>query len=298
MLETFGYLEELHQAVLACRDVNPKIPIIAQVTIDEDGNCLDGSDPETFAARLTEWNVDVLGINCSVGPGRHAGRHRTGASGDFPAAGRAAKRRHAALGRRTKYLSLFARIHGELHAKIRGCGSAVDRRMLWHHARSYPRHEVGFARARSARQDRGSEAIHSASAPSGPASIPMAERSRLGAKIAAGEFVTMVEIVPPKGIDIKKEIEGAKFVKSVGVDAVNIPDSPRASARMSNQALSLLMQQAVGIEAVLHYTCRDRNVLWHSVRPAGSGGNRNQQSDLHHRRSPEDGELSRCHGGF
>jgi homocysteine S-methyltransferase len=68
MLETFGYLEELHQAVLACRDVNPKIPLVAQVTIDEDGNCLDGSDPETFAARLTEWNVDVLGINCSVGP--------------------------------------------------------------------------------------------------------------------------------------------------------------------------------------------------------------------------------------
>src|SRR5260370_32593180 len=71
----------------------------------------------------------------------------------------------------------------------------------------------------------------------------------------------MVEIVPPKGIDIRKEIEGAKFVKSVGVDGVNIPDSPRASARMSNQALALLMQQEVGIEAILHYTCRDRNVL-------------------------------------
>ena len=68
MLETFGYVEELHQAVLACRDVNPNLPIVAQVTIDEDGNCLDGSDPESFAARLTEWNVDVLGINCSVGP--------------------------------------------------------------------------------------------------------------------------------------------------------------------------------------------------------------------------------------
>ena len=68
MLETFGYVEELHQAVLACRDVNPKIPIVAHVTIDEDGNCLDGSDPEAFAARLTEWNVDVIGINCSVGP--------------------------------------------------------------------------------------------------------------------------------------------------------------------------------------------------------------------------------------
>ena len=114
---------------------------------------------------------------------------------------------------------------------------------------------------RSARACRHSEVVHSAAAPSAPASIPLDERSNSGAKIAAGEFVTMVEIVPPKGIDIRKEIEGAKFVKSVGVDGVNIPDSPRASARMSNQALALLMQQAVEIEAILHYTCRDRNVL-------------------------------------
>jgi homocysteine S-methyltransferase len=71
----------------------------------------------------------------------------------------------------------------------------------------------------------------------------------------------MVEIVPPKGIDIRKEIDGARFVKSVGVDGINIPDSPRASARMSNQALSLLIQRDVGIEAIMHYTCRDRNVL-------------------------------------
>src|SRR5882762_6022941 len=68
MLETFGYVEELHQAVLASREVNPKIPVVASVTVDEDSNCLDGSDPEAFAARLTEWKVDVLGINCSVGP--------------------------------------------------------------------------------------------------------------------------------------------------------------------------------------------------------------------------------------
>jgi homocysteine S-methyltransferase len=71
----------------------------------------------------------------------------------------------------------------------------------------------------------------------------------------------MVEVVPPLGIDVRKELEGSRFLKSVGVDAVNIPDSPRASARMSNQALSLLMQREAGIEAILHYTCRDRNVL-------------------------------------
>jgi homocysteine S-methyltransferase len=89
----------------------------------------------------------------------------------------------------------------------------------------------------------------------------MKERSQLGAKLANGEFVTMVEIVPPKGTDVSKELDGGRFLKSVGVDAINIPDSPRASARMSNQALCLLMKDHVGIEPVLHYTCRDRNVL-------------------------------------
>ena len=93
------------------------------------------------------------------------------------------------------------------------------------------------------------------------ATVPLAERSRIGAKIAAGEFVTMVEIVPPKGTDATKELEGARFLKSVGIDGINIPDSPRASARMSNQALCLLTQQQAGIETLLHYTCRDRNVL-------------------------------------
>jgi methionine synthase / methylenetetrahydrofolate reductase(NADPH) len=92
--------------------------------------------------------------------------------------------------------------------------------------------------------------------------VPALEtRSRLGAKIASGEFVAMVEIVPPKGFDASKEIEGARYLKSVGIDCINIPDSPRASARMSNQALSILIQQQVGVETIMHYTCRDRNVL-------------------------------------
>jgi homocysteine S-methyltransferase len=115
---------------------------------------------------------------------------------------------------------------------------------------------VGEARAKATPSKTQSEAAVNAA----PA-VPLGKRSKLGAKIAAGEFLTMVEIVPPKGTDIHKEVEGARFLKSVGVDAINIPDSPRASARMSNQALSLLVQQEVGIEAILHYTCRDRNVL-------------------------------------
>ena len=71
----------------------------------------------------------------------------------------------------------------------------------------------------------------------------------------------MVEIVPPKGTDFRKEITGARYLMEAGIDGINIPDSPRASARMSNLALCILVQQQVGIETILHFTCRDRNVL-------------------------------------
>jgi homocysteine S-methyltransferase len=93
------------------------------------------------------------------------------------------------------------------------------------------------------------------------APAPLAQRSAVGRKLATGEFVTLVEIVPPKGVDFRKEVEGARYLKAAGIDAINIPDSPRASARMSNLALCILVQQQVGIETVLHFTCRDRNVL-------------------------------------
>jgi methionine synthase I (cobalamin-dependent)/5,10-methylenetetrahydrofolate reductase len=261
MLETFGYVEELHQAVLACRDVDAKIPIVAQVTIDEDGNCLDGSDPKAFAARLSEWNVDVLGINCSVGPVAMLDAiERVRAVTSLPLAAQPnAGMPRSVEGRNIylcspEYMASYARKFVAAGVQLIGgcCGTTPD------HIRAMK----SALRVREARgKTAATEAIHSGVGPSPPASIPLAKRSQLGAKIAAGEFVTMVEIVPPKGIDIRKEIEGAKFVKSVGVDGVNIPDSPRASARMSNQALALLMQQEVGIEAILHYTCRDRNVL-------------------------------------
>jgi homocysteine S-methyltransferase len=90
---------------------------------------------------------------------------------------------------------------------------------------------------------------------------PLGERSRIGALVAEGTFVTLVEIVSPRGIDCSKEIEGARLLALRGVHAINVPDSPRASARMSAQSLCIQIQQHTGIETVLHYTCRDRNVL-------------------------------------
>jgi len=90
---------------------------------------------------------------------------------------------------------------------------------------------------------------------------PLGARSHIGALVAQGDFVTLVEIVPPRGIDCTKEIEGAQLLAQLGVHAINVPDSPRASARMSAQSLCIQIQQHTGIETVLHYTCRDRNIL-------------------------------------
>jgi methionine synthase / methylenetetrahydrofolate reductase(NADPH) len=260
ILETFGYIEELHQAVLAARDVAPKLPLVAQVTIDEDANCLDGSTPETFTPRLEEWGVDVIGCNCSVGPVAMLDAvERVRALTSLPLSAqpnagvpRSVEGRNIYLCS-PEYMASYARKFVAAGVRLIGgcCGTTPDHIRVMKSAL-----RVGEARSKIAKpHDAGG------SKPVPAPALALDKRSRVGAKLASGEFVSMVEIVPPKGIDIRKEIEGARFLRSVGVDAINIPDSPRASARMSNQALSLLIQQEVGIEAVLHYTCRDRNVL-------------------------------------
>ena len=261
MFETFGYLEELHQAMLAAKDVGAKLPLIVQVTIDEDGNCLDGSDPETFTPRLEEWGADVIGCNCSVGPVAMLDAiERVRAVTSLPLAAqpnagipRSVEGRNIYLCS-PEYMASYARKFIAAGVRVVGgcCGTTPDHIRVMKAAL-----RVGEARGKAVSSSVGG----GTAAPVLSPVQSLEERSALGAKLARGEFVTMVEVVPPKGTDIRKELEGSRFLKSVGVDAVNIPDSPRASARMSNQALSLLVQREAGIDAILHYTCRDRNVL-------------------------------------
>ena len=261
MFETFGYLEELHQAMLAAKDVGAKLPLVVQVTIDEDGNCLDGSTPENFTPRLEEWGADVIGCNCSVGPVAMLDAiERVRAATSLPLSAqpnagipRSVEGRNIYLCS-PEYMASYARKFVAAGARIVGgcCGTTPDHIRVMKSAL-----RAGEARGKMASVQVGGSAAAPLTAPV----QPLEERSNLGAKLARGELVTMVEVVPPKGTDIGKELEGSRFLKTVGVDAVNIPDSPRASARMSNQALSLLVQREAGIEAILHYTCRDRNVL-------------------------------------
>jgi homocysteine S-methyltransferase len=257
VLETFGYLEELHQAILAAREVSPRLPVVAQVTIDEDGNCLDGSSPEHYGRQLQDWGADVVGINCSVGPVpvlEALERVRTVTTVPLSAQPNAGMPR--SVDGRTIFLS-----SPEYMASYAGKFVGIGVSLIGGCCGTTPKH-IHEMKSRLK-----GKSIPTPSAPR-PVVIehpvdppPLEERSRLGRRLVEGEFIVMVEIVPPKGTEGTKEIEGSRYLKSVGIDAVNIPDSPRASARLSNQALCLMVAQQVGIEPILHYTCRDRNVL-------------------------------------
>jgi methionine synthase / methylenetetrahydrofolate reductase(NADPH) len=261
MLETFGYLEELHQAILAAREVAPDKLLVAQVTIDEDGNCLDGASPETFTTKLHEWGPDVIGCNCSVGPvAMLEAIERIRRLTDKPLAAqpnagipRSIEGRNIYLCS-PEYMASYARKFVNAGVNLVGgcCGTTPE------HIKSM---KSALRMSDAKGKPGGFRVITEAKRESSITPPPLAQRSNLGKKLGAGEFVTLVEIVPPKGIDFRKEVEGAKFLKAAGIDAINIPDSPRASARMSNMALCLLVQQQAGIETVLHFTCRDRNVL-------------------------------------
>ena len=259
IIETMPALNEAHEALTAAREVAPDLPVLVMVTVDDESNCLDGSSPEHAAALLTEWGAGAIGVNCSTGPATvltaiEAMRKATTLPiAAMPNAGmpRAVEGRNIYLCS-PEYMASFARKAIAAGAQIVGgcCGTT-------------PNH-IRAMRSAMRAIDAQARVVVSGAAPeinteTPPA--PLGQRSRIGALIEQGSFVTLVEIVPPRGIDCVKEIEGARLLAGMGVHAINVPDSPRASARMSAQSLCIQIQQHTGIETVLHYTCRDRNIL-------------------------------------
>jgi methionine synthase / methylenetetrahydrofolate reductase(NADPH) len=259
IIETMPALNEAREALVAAREMAPDLPVLAMVTVDDESNCLDGSSPEQAAARLTEWGAGAIGVNCSTGPATvltaiEAMRKATSLPlAAMPNAGmpRAVEGRNIYLCS-PEYMASFARKAIAAGAQFVGgcCGTTPN------HIRAM----------RSAMRALDAQARVEGSGPAPDLNTetppsPLGERSRIGALIEQGSFVTLVEIVPPKGINCVKEIEGARLLAGLGVHAINVPDSPRASARMSAQSLCIQIQQHTGIETILHYTCRDRNIL-------------------------------------
>lgn len=262
ILETFSDLNELQEAVKAAREAaGPEMVVVAQVTIDDYGNLADGTDTETYARRLQEMPCDVVGYNCGVGPKitlesvERLMRFTTKPVSAMPNAGHPAR----VEGRNIylcspEYMAQYARRLLWAGVRIVGgcCGTTPEHiKAIRAEARSLqPEHkklkvtiEEPTAKAQALSK------------------IPMAQKSSLGAKLAAGKFVAFVEILPPRGVDASKEIAGAKLCAANGIDCINVPDGPRASSRMSAQVACQLIEREAGIETVLHFCCRDRNIL-------------------------------------
>ncbi len=264
VLETFSDLSEIQQAINAVRELCD-LPIIAQMTIKTDGKTVFGADVEIVAQRLEQYGADVIGLNCGVGPTHiltALEKMRSATTKKLAAQPNAGLPRDV-QGRQfymssPEYMSKFAKRFIKAGASFVGgcCGTTPQHIKLI----------ADSVRAHSPRQFRTNQNITESAkvdelTPVDIQVVPVEERSKWARKVARGEFVTSVEVLPPKGVDARKTLDSIRLLVDAGVDAVNIPDGPRAQTRMSAQATAILVEQQVGIEAVLHYCCRDRNLL-------------------------------------
>ena len=268
LLETFSDLEEIRQAIEGCHAASD-LPVVAQVTIQPNGETTYGDQPEHIAEAVGAMGVEAIGLNCSVGPAiilaaiqKMAGVTELPLSA-VPNAGLPQE----VHGRKIyladpEYMAGYARQLVQAGVRIVGgcCGTtpahiremATQIRVV---AQRAPRVRVGptdGGESPASATVRGEEATEPA---------PIADRSAWGRKLAAGEMATSVEILPPRGTDASGMLESCRWLKGAGVDAVNVPDGARAMMRMGVIAASALIEREIGIETVVHYCCRDRNLL-------------------------------------
>jgi len=259
--ETFRLVEELVQGIRAVRELNADIPIMAQVTINSEGNLLSGESLERFAEEMARYKVDVIGLNCSVGPRLMLDAlERLRELTTIPISVQPNAGMPQNIGGRIlymtspEYIAEYAKRFIQTGAAIVGgcCGTN-------------PTHIKAIRRAVQALQPAKRMDIKAESLklekPDEVRIVPKEEKSRLSNRLARGKFVKLVELVSPKGVSAEKEIEKARTLFHFGIDGINIPDGPRASARMSALALAVRIHSEVGIEPVLHFACRDRNVI-------------------------------------
>ena len=262
MLETFRDLNEVRAAVEAVREAaGPEIVLMAHLSIEDDGRLQDGTSIEDFTRALDAMPVDVIGLNCSSGPQVMLETlEKMGGSTKKPLSALPNAGLPASVDGRNiylcsaEYMAHHAARFLEAGARVVGgcCGTTPE------HIREI-RNRVGSIQPERAAASVTVEEPQSKLAPM--EKIPVAKKSKLGAKLAAETFVSTLEILPPQGLNASKEIAGAKLAKKAGIDCISVPDGPRASARLSALVTCELIQQETGVETVLHFSCRDRNVL-------------------------------------
>ena len=267
IIETQSDLAEAAIAIQAARNVTDHHPLILQMTFTEDGRTLYGAYPEDVARAVDGTMVDVLGANCSVGPQilldmiERLKRRTQLPLSVMPNAGlpRFVNGRFVYLSS-PEYLAEYATRFAAAGARLVGgcCGTTpVHTRKMRDALRAA---EKGGAAAAPAEVSASPTVAISTYEEPAPAGDP-ANRTRLSRMLADKTFVVSVEVDPPRGARPKKMIEGAQFLKNAGVDVINVADSPMARVRMSSIALSSMITSHVGIETILHFTCRDRNLM-------------------------------------
>jgi methionine synthase / methylenetetrahydrofolate reductase (NADH) len=267
ILETFRDLNEIGAAIDAVRRVSD-LPIVAQMTTEEDGNTLDGTAPEQFAPELERRGATVIGVNCAVGPAPMLETIERMASvttlklSAQPNAGRP----RDVEGRNLylcspEYMASYARRFVLHNVRVVGgcCGTTPEHiRQIKAAVHSQARPSTGSASSASREVRRGG--LAAAPKIEGPP-VPREEKSRFAHSLAHGRFVVAVEVVAPRGVDYGDAIARARSLKIRGVDAITIGDGHRTSARISGLSLAVLIEQQAGIETLLHYACRDRNLI-------------------------------------
>jgi len=286
ILETFSSLAELRQAVLAAKEVGG-LPIVAQMSFYEDAHTLSGQSAARVATVLSDLGVDVMGANCSVGPAatldtlqemiaevKHSdvAGARPQLFSAQPNAGLPTRIENRFFYMATPdyfadYALRFARAGVQL---IGGCCGTTP-----HHIAAMRRaldEHFGATNQSTTTVPQEAPQLESAGASNGKVTIirpieeevilpPQGSMTRLQEKLAAGEFVVSVNLDPPKGLNPTKILEGAKMMQEVGADCINIADSPMARIRMSCMGLARLIQDHLGMETIIHFTSRDRNLM-------------------------------------
>jgi methionine synthase I (cobalamin-dependent)/5,10-methylenetetrahydrofolate reductase len=258
ILETFRDVNEICAAVAAVRSVS-QLPVVAQMTTEEDGNSLDGTPPEEFAPALERCGATVIGVNCSVGPApmletvERLGR----ATGRPLAAQPNAGRPRDIEGRNIylcspEYMASYARRFVQRGVRLVGgcCGTTPE------HIRQI--RQAVHAQAPAAA--RVSVTVPQPSAEPASAPVPRSEKSALALALSQRRKVVTVELDPPRGVDATGVLADAVRLAAFGIDAVTVAEGSRG-ARMSALSLAVLLRQQAGVEPVLQYACRDRYLL-------------------------------------
>ena len=258
--DTFSDLSELHEAVTAAREVSSDIPIVTHVTFTEDGRTPLGHTPQTVAVKLSDLPIDIVGINCSIGPAGVLQALRSLAE-HLPSNIRLSAQPNAGWPERVGERIMYPATP-EYFGEYALAFVAVGARLVGGCCGTTPQHIVHM---RTALDDPNREAPQLTRLPadevSGVGPVGALKPTRLARRLTKGEFVVTVEISPPKGFSAEKVLTGVTTLKAAGANAINVADSPRARMRMSPWAICHLIQEQLDLETVLHFPIRGRNIL-------------------------------------